>query len=124
MQTDILAFFCVDMNGYRSNHPKRLSIGRFEVLEIGRKNVFALARRHALGELTHVVREDLPANFVGFVFCAADVYGNAVNRTIIRSPDSSSDQGIGLRCRLLSREQSVDWAEGEREKKSGEDRKQ
>ena len=94
MQSDVLALVVVDVDGDFLNQPKRLAIGRFEALQVGPENVVSLARRNALGELSHMIGVELPADFLRLIASLAYFHRDAVEGTVIGSPDSSGDQGV------------------------------
>src|SRR5579859_2379713 len=75
---------------------ERLAVNGFDALEIGGQDVLGLAGRNALGELAIVVGENLPADFLGLVDGAPDLYPYAVERAVVGSPDRAGDEGIGL----------------------------
>jgi hypothetical protein len=53
-----------------------------------------------------VVRSELPAGFVGLVLAAADLHGDAIDGTIVRTPDRARDERVWLGLRFRTREES------------------
>ena len=96
MQSGVFAFVVVDVNGHFLKQVEGLSVGRFEMLQIGRKDVFAFAGGNALGELAPMVGIDFPSNFLGFIGGAANSHRDSINRPIIRTPDCPKDKGVRL----------------------------
>src|SRR6266446_6858888 len=100
MQTGVDALVVINMEVNLSGQVHRLSVGGLEIFEIGPDDVVRFARGNALGEFAIVVGIEFPPRFL--VAGTADLDLNAVNRTVVRSPDRSNDESIGLlRFRLF-----------------------
>src|SRR5579864_504746 len=102
VQPGVLAFFAVDVNGYFLDQMNWFAISSSKVLEVGRENVVGLTGRNPLRKLAVVVGINFPLRFL--VLGASDLDGDAVDRTIIGSPNGSGDKRIGLSLGLLGRE--------------------
>src|SRR2546423_5938321 len=112
MQAGVDAFFAEDVEGDFLRQAQRLAIKGFHVFQIGGKDVIGVAGRNALSEFSVVVGVDFPLRFL--IFGTADLDWDTVDGMVVRSPDGSGDQGVGLLfvfCRvfgrLLSRKQVV-----------------
>ena len=104
MQSGVFAFVVVDVDGNFLDQVQGLAVGRLEVLQVRREDVVGFPGGNALGEFAHVVGIDFPLRFL--VFRAADLYGDAVDRTIVGAPDGAGDQSVGLAFGFGSREEA------------------
>src|SRR5579863_5134633 len=82
---------------------QRAAICRLKAFHFGPDHVVLLACRDALGEFAAAIRILLPA---GFLFSlAANLDFHAIDRPVVRTPNSSEDQGVGcFAWRLPGRE--------------------
>jgi hypothetical protein len=89
-----------------------LAVGGFEGLQVSPKDVVGLAGREALFELTVVIGIDFPSRLIGLVLATPDLYGDAIDWSVIGSPHSPNDQGVGLPAGFLSGEEAIVGTEG------------
>ena len=82
------------MDGNFLDQAERLAVGGFEVLQIGPEDVVGLPRGNALGKLAIVIGKELPSGFL--ILGTPDLYCDAVDRTVVRSPDCSENKGVRL----------------------------
>lgn len=97
MQSRILAFIIINVDCHFLIKVQRGAVGEFDAFEVGGEDVVIFAGGDALREFAIVVGVHLPADFLGLVFGAADLYFDAVDGLIIGSPDGAEDEGIRLR---------------------------
>jgi hypothetical protein len=96
VQSGIFAFFVVDMDFDFLGQTELGAVGKFQVFGISGKNVVGFAGGNTLGEFTVMVRVLFPTDFLGLIGGAADFHPDAVDGTIVRAPDCTEDQSIGL----------------------------
>jgi hypothetical protein len=96
VKSHVLALVFIDVHGNFFDQAKLLAVGSLEALEICGQDVVGFSGGEALFEFPVVVGEHLPPNFAGLVFSAANFYGNAIHRAIVRAPYGSDDYGIRL----------------------------
>lgn len=111
VKTDVLALVFVDVDGDFPDQMNGLAVGRLKAFQVGREDIVRFASWDALGEFSHVIRVDLPADLFRLVAALADSYGDAIDGAIVGSPDGAGDQGVGLASGLLS-EQAIMGTEG------------
>jgi len=96
MQASVFAFVVIDVDGNFLDQTQGAAVSGLKALEVGGEDVVGIADGNPLGKLSAVIGIDLPADFLGFIGGAADFHGNAIDFTIIRAPDGSGDQSVGL----------------------------
>jgi len=96
VQAGVFALVVVDVDGDFLDQVEGPAVGGFDVLEIGRKDIVALAGGNALGEFAVVVGEEFPADSFGLVGGAANPYGDAVDGVVVGPPDGAEDEAIGF----------------------------
>src|ERR1700741_3452674 len=96
MQSGVFALVVINMNVYWLDKGQGLGVGGFETPKVGPNNVVCFAGRNALCGLAHVVGINLPAGLLGFIGGAPDFHGDAVHRTIVRTPYGPGDESVGL----------------------------
>src|ERR1017187_4660962 len=116
MQSAVFAFIVINMNGDFLDEANGLAVGGFPAFEIGGEDVVGLAGRNALGKFAHVIGNDLPAGLLGFIGSAADFHRDAVHGMIVRTPDRSGNESVGLAFGLRGGEESLVSSEHRQEK--------
>src|ERR1700722_4948216 len=96
MQTGVLAFVVINVDGYFLGQVQRPAVDEFEAFEIGPENVVGLAGGYALGEFAVVIGIQFPPNFLGLIAGSPDLHSNPVKGMIVWSPDCSKDEGVGF----------------------------
>src|SRR5579872_7585520 len=96
----------------------RLAVSRFVAFEVGPDNVFSFPDGQALFKLTVMVGVDFPTNLLRLIGGFADLDRDAVDGQIVRSPNRTDDQRVGLSLGPLSREQRVGRVERRQEKQN------
>src|ERR1700731_4160782 len=94
MQANVDPLVILNMDGNLPNQMEGLSVRRFVVLKVGPDHIIRLARVDALGELAGMVGIKLPLRL--FVLSPANLDLDAVNGTIVRTPDGAKDERVGL----------------------------
>src|ERR1700674_1569244 len=94
MQANVDPFVILNMDGNLTNQMQGLSVRRFEVLKVSPDHIIRLAHVDALGKLAAMVGIKLPLRF--FVLSAANLDPDAVNGTIVRTPDGAKDERVRL----------------------------
>src|ERR1700741_2252370 len=107
MQTNIDPLVVVYMNRHFPAWVQGCSTSHLKVLEVGPDHVIRLASGKALCEFSLMVRDKLPLCL--FVPGSADLYLDAIDGTIVRSPDSSEDEGVGVAWFGLLLRLQADW---------------
>src|ERR1700722_2832098 len=94
MQSRVFAFIVIHMDGDFFGEVKGLAIGGLDALHVSPEDVVGFAGRDSLGKFAMVVGVEFPLR--AFIFGTPDLHGDAIYRMIIRSPDGSKDQSVGL----------------------------
>src|SRR5450432_2396215 len=94
MQSSVLAFIVINVDGDFLDQTQRLAVGGFVTLKVGPENVVGFAGENALGELAIVIGIELPLGFL--ILGTADLHGHAVDGMVVRPPDRPKDQCVGL----------------------------
>src|SRR3977135_1462862 len=94
MQANVDPLVILNMDGNLTNQMQGLPGGRVEVREVGPDHRTCLARLDALGKLAGVVGIKLPLRL--FVLSAANLDLDAVDGTIVRTPDGAKDERVRL----------------------------
>ena len=123
MQTGVFPLVVEDMHGNFLGQVQRLAVGGLETFEVGREDVVGLAGGNALGKLTVMVGVEFPAHFAGFVLGTANLDPDTIHRTIIRPPDGTEDESVGLpRFRVLCGGTQKWQAQAEKDRKGHQER--
>ena len=94
VKAGIFPLIIVNMNGDILKQVERPPVGGLEVLQIGGQDVVGFPGGNAHGEFTVMVGIEFPLGLL--VFGAADFYEYAVDWAVVRTPDRSRDQSVGL----------------------------
>src|SRR3979490_514451 len=94
MQTKLHTLVGPHVRGHVLHRVQWLSIGGLEILKVGPDHVVGLACGDPLSELAAMVGVELP--FCVFVLGAPDLYFHAEDWTVVRPPNGTKDQSIGL----------------------------
>src|ERR1700730_9466199 len=113
MQTNVDALVVLHVNGHLLPRVQQPPVRGLEILQVDPDDIIALTGGDSLSKLSAVVGIELPS--CPFVLGAPDLDRDAEDRTIIRTPNSTKDQSIGLvRFKLLLSGGEGTWpAEGE-----------
>src|ERR1700716_3354445 len=95
MKTDVRALVIVDMHGYFGARFQLPARGQLIALHVGPNDVVRLADGQPLGELSGVIRIELPAG--SFLVGPPDLHLDPVDGVPVRVPYGSKDQGVRLR---------------------------
>src|ERR1700716_1821350 len=111
MQANVDPLVILNMDGNLTNQMQGLPVGRFEVLKVGADHIIRLARLDALGKLAGMVGINLPLRL--FVLSAANLDLDAVDGTIVRTPDGAKDERVRLvRLKLCGGRRDADGNPG------------
>src|SRR5690349_7022943 len=101
MQSGVLALIVINVDGYFLDQPQRLAVDRFIPFQISPEDVVGFPRGNTLGELAIVIGKELPLGFL--ILGTPDLYGHAVDGTVVRSPNGSKNECVGLLLGVMLR---------------------
>src|ERR1700685_4194228 len=85
VQTNVHTLVILYVHGHRFRQTQSAAVGGFYAFEVSPDDVVDFAGGHPLGELPGMIGVTLPLGFL--IRLAADFYGDAVDGTIVRTPD-------------------------------------
>src|ERR1700720_166136 len=100
MKSDVRTLVFVDMHGYFGAWLQLASRGKLIALHVRPNDVVRLADGQSLGELSGVIRIELPAG--SFLVGPPDLHLDPVDGVPVRVPYRSQDQGVRLRLLTIA----------------------